>query len=725
MPGDQGEQFTSSRRRSKHAARALIAHSSCLIIECYLVQQWIHISVLIGATAAAAHGQVPSQQRIPRETPPTGAAIQGVLRNPAGLGLGGAKIHLRNRSTGVVVDTTTTGDGVFRLVNLAAGSYELRAELEGFEPYDGADIQLKAGDVVAIGATLKPVTLATPETPQPSLPAPEPYRTLPDLTTPAPATEAKPTEPLPPEDKVFTPLPNRWKYDWPDYRRYGPPGEYPYVAHHFYDPFDRNKLKGDEPIFGQRTFLKLDFISDTAVDGRLLPAANGVSSANPNSAAFFGGFGQFAMSENLTFSIDLFHGDTAFRPVDWQIKVTSEINVNYLAAEDTGIVNVDPSKGTTRLDAHLGLQEAFAEVKLADLSDAYDFISARAGIQTFNSDFRGFIFFDQEPGLRIFGTLDSNRYQYNLAYFAMLEKDTNSGLNTMQYRHQQVMVANVYRQDFFKPGYTIQASFHYDKDDPSFEFDTNDFLVRPAPIGSVTPHAVRAYYYGLTGDGHIGPLNITHAFYQVLGHDSLNPIAGRPVDINAQMVAVELSLDKNWIRYRTSVFYASGDKNPRDGTARGFDAIFDDSNFAGGFFSFWDREGIRLSSTGVGLISPGSLLPNLRPSEIEGQANFVNPGLMLYNAATDFDITPRLKGVVNLNLIRFVHTEPLELLLFQNNIHAGVGADSGIGFTYRPALSENIAITGVVNGFIPFQGFKDIYSGQTLFSVAANVRFRF
>jgi hypothetical protein len=103
----------------------------------------------------------------------------------------------------------------------------------------------------------------------------------------------------------------------------------------------------------------------------------------------------------------------------------------------------------------------------------------------------------------------------------------------------------------------------------------------------------------------------------------------------------------------------------------------------------------------------------------------VNPGLMLYNAATDFDITPRLKGVVNLNLIRFVHTEPLELLLFQNNIHAGVGADSGIGFTYRPALSENIAVTGVVNGFIPFQGFKDIYSGQTLFSVAANVRFRF
>ena len=144
------------------------------------------------------------------------------------------------------------------------------------------------------------------------------------------------------------------------------------------------------------------------------------------------------------------------------------------------------------------------------------------------------------------------------------------------------MIANLYRQDFFKPGYTIQASFHYDKDDPSFQFDTNNFLVRPAPIGVVKPHAIRAYYYGLTGDGHIGRLNLTHAFYQVLGHDSLNPIAGKRTDINAQMAAVELSLDKDWIRYRTSFFYASGDKNPRDGTARGFDAIFDNPNFAGG-----------------------------------------------------------------------------------------------------------------------------------------------
>jgi hypothetical protein len=44
---------------------------------------------------------------------------------------------------------------------------------------------------------------------------------------------------------------------------------------------------------------------------------------------------------------------------------------------------------------------------------------------------------------------------------------------------------------------------------------------------------------------------------------------------------------------------------------------------------------------------------------------------------------------------------------------------------YRPPLSDNITVSGVFNAFFPFQGFRDIYTGQTLFSVAANVRFRF
>ena len=636
--------------------------------------------MLAGLACVIASGQSweSSVDRLPRQVTSPAAAVQGIIRNSSGLGLGGVTVDLWNVSASQSVQTTTTGDGVFRFLNLPPGHYQLTGGLPGFEPMQRTEIQLNPGDVFGFEETLRAIV---PEPAARPAPAPSPaYRSLPDASFAAPAMEARPPEPLPPATKVFSPMPDRWKYEWPQYRRYGSPGEYPYVKGHFFDPFDRNKFKGDEPVIGQRTFLNLTFTSETQADGRLLPTPSNVPSSNPGSQNFFGGFGQLGLRENLGFSFDLFHGDTSFRPIDWQIKFTPEVNVNYLAVQETGIVNIDPRAGTTRLDAHASLQEAFGEVKLKDLSHAYDFVSLRAGIQTFNSDFRGFIFSDQEPGARIFGNLQSNRYQYNAAYFVMLEKDTNSGLNTFAYRHQQVWVANLYRQDFFKPGYTIQASFHYDKDDPSLAFDTNNFLVRPAPIGAVTPHAVRAYYTGVTGDGHIGRLNLTHAFYQVLGHDSLQPIAGKRTDINAQMAAVELSLDKDWIRYRISAFYASGDKNPRDGTARGFDSIFDNSNFAGGFFSFWYREGIRLTSTGVGLSEGDGLLPSLRSSKSEGQANFVNPGLLLYNAGADIDITPKLRGFVNLNLIRFVHVEPLELLLFQNNIHAGVGADSGLGF---------------------------------------------
>lgn len=675
-------------------------------------------------------------QRIPRQTFSRTAAIAGIVATPEGLGIGGVAVVLQNLTSGRSFPETTKGDGSFRYVNLAPGRYQIKATHDGFLPLAQGDINLGAGDLYPLMLTMKPVAPAPggartiprlpelgpapPESPQASAPQ-STYR---NLASAPPAAEIRPVPPVPSDSDVFESVPNRWNYDFPDYHRY-PNFEVPYVKGHWYDPFNRNKLKGDEPIIGNQTFLDVTVTSDTFADARRLPAPSGVSAASPGEYPFFGRFGQFFLDQDFAFSFDLFHGDTSFRPADWRIQVTPVVDVNYLATQENGIVNFNVEKGTTRLDSHLGLQEGFAEVKLKDLSNQYDFVSLRVGIQSFTSDFRGFIFSDQEPGVRLFGNFDSNRYQYNLAYFAMLEKDTNSGLNTMAYRNQQVMIANIYRQDFLKPGYTIEASFHYDKDDPSFQYDTDNFLVRPAPIGDVVPHSVRAYYYGLAGDGHFGKVNLTHAFYQVLGTDKFNEIAGRRVNIDGQMAAVELSLDKDWLRYRLSFFYASGDKDPRDGTATGFDTIFDNPNFAGGFFSFWDREGLQLTSTGVGLMSPGSLVPDLRTSKMEGQANFVNPGLFLYNGGVDIDISPRLRAFVNLNLLRFAHTDPLQLLLFQSNIHAGIGADTGVGFTYRPKLSENVVVTGGVDALVPFQGLRDISTSRVLLAVFTNVRFKF
>src|SRR6202007_2709551 len=145
--------------------------------------------------------------------------------------------------------------------------------------------------------------------------------------------------------------------------------------------------------------------------------------------------------------------------------------------------------------------------------------------------------------------------------------------------------------------------------------------------------------------------------------------------------------------YRVSTFYTSGDANPRDGRARGFDSILDLDAFAGGLFSFWNREGFRLTGSGVLLTTPGSLIPSLRASKDEGQANFVNPGIFIANAGADFDITPKLKGFANLNYLRLERSEPLEFVLFQSPIHHTIGTDAGVGVEYRPPLTENIVFT--------------------------------
>ncbi len=643
----------------------------------------------------------------------------------------------------------SSGDGVFRVFPLTPGSYELRVDAQGYSSLLVPSLSLNANEVVTLEVLLVPkASVATssrlPRQPElgPALPGRTPvlpgsYREFRHRLDADPnyILELAP-DVLPPAGDVFHTVSNRWELTQPAYRRYSQPGEYIYVKAHWYDPFNHNRLKGDEPIwpavFGQQVFLNFTGSAETFLEGRRVPTPSGVSTAEPGSASFFGKGEQVFVDQTLRFTFDLFHGDTSFKPVDWRVRVTPEVSLNDLGVQELGVVSPDVRKGTTRYDNHLGLQEAFVEAKLRDLSPNYDFVSVRAGIQEFNADFRGFLYVDEQPGFRLFGDLRSNRIEYNAAYFNFLEKDSNSGLNAFERRAQQVVLANVYVQDFFFPGYTAEFVGAWNKDDPSIHFDDNGFLVRPEPIGNVVnqgvgpiPHGIRVGYFGWLGSGHIKRLNVTHAFYEAAGKDTFNPIAGRSVTVNAQLATVELSLDRDWIRYRVSAFYASGDGNPHNGRANGFDSIVDLPNFAGGIFSFWDRETLRLTGTGVALTQEGSLLPNMRAAKEEGQANFVNPGVFLANAGADVELTPKLKAFANFNFLRFMRTEPLEYALFQSPIRHTIGEDLGVGVQYRPPLSENLVLTGGASVLQPGQGFRDIYTGRTQFSVFGVAKFTF
>lgn len=687
-----------------------------------------------------------AQQRLPGQSAPKRAALQGLVRSANGRTVVGATVILRNLTSGQSFEKISNAQGVFRFIDILPGNYDLHVVATGFQDFINSDLQLKPGDNLVCEVTL----IATPSSAAvqrqfPQLPAsgtnqPAGSQTAPPSNAPPTALQngnlehpgqTPPAESLPPVSQVFQPEPDRWSVAMPDWDRYGIGGEHPYVRGSRWDPFDRNILKGDVPIFGQQTFLNFTATSDTFFDGRRLPTPTDVSSVRPGSPDFFGKGEQILLDQTFAFSFDLFHGDTSFRPVDWRIRITPVVSLNYLAVQELGVVNVDVRKGTTRLDSHIGLQEAFGEIKLHDIGPNFDFVSVRAGIQAFSSDFRGFLFVEEQPGVRLFGNLDSNRWQYNVAYFNFLEKNTNSGLNSMALRNQQVIIANAYRQDFLFQGYTAQLSVHYNKDDATIHYDDNGFLVRPSPIGAVfssgmiRPHSVHAAYVGWTGNGHIGPVNLTHALYQAFGNDSFNAIAGRTVTINAQMAALELSYDKDWFRIKGSAFYASGSSNPASSRAHGFDSIDDFPEFAGGIFSLWNRESIRLTGSGVALNSGDSLLPDLRSNKDEGQANFVNPGILLTNLGAEFDITPKLRGFANVNYLRFEHTEVLEQILFQSPIRHSIGFDSSVGVRYRPPLTENFSITAGAATLIPGQGLRDIYTGQTLFSLFTDIRFQF
>jgi hypothetical protein len=515
-------------------------------------------------------------------------------------------------------------------------------------------------------------------------------------------------------NRDFLPMEDRWRLGFPSWDRYGnghpSVDDYPYVLGRRRDPFNLNVLKGDYPVVGQHTFLDLSASSLVIAEGRSIPTPTTPfeSTARPGEFDFFGRPGQFLYLHYVTVAADLFHGDAAFKPVDWRVRVSPVFNLNWLDTQELAVVNPDVRKGTQRVRTYTALEQYFAEAKLADLGPEFDFVSVRVGSQPFVSDFRGFIFSDINRGARLFGTLHGNRDQFNLVYFRQAEKDTNSGLNTFEDRRQNVVIANYYRQDFLWPGYTAELSVHYDNDQPSTRYDKNNFLVRPDPVGVFRPHEVDVVYLGWAGDGHIDRYNITHALYWAVGRDSKNPLANQAQTISAWMAALELSYDRDWVRFRASCLYSSGDGDVNNSHATGFDSILDNPNFAGGSFSYFQREAIPLF--GVNLVQRQSLIPDLRSSKLQGQANFVNPGLLLFNAGMDFDVTPKLRLVNNATFLQFDKTNALETFLFDAHINREIGVDLSTGIEYRPLLSNNAIFVLGVATLIPGQGFKDLYS---------------
>lgn len=515
------------------------------------------------------------------------------------------------------------------------------------------------------------------------------------------------------------------------------------VRERWWDPYNQNLLKGDRPICipteeeQQRRreagiarcrtprllgleehdwFLVASAVSDTVLEPRTFPIPVGVQTTDrPGSIDVFGRNHSLVAAQTFIASVALIKGNTAYRPPDIEYRLTLAFNVNYVDVGERRILFVEPSRGTDRMDYALGVQEAFIDYHLRNVSDRFDFDSIRVGIQPFNFDFRGFLFQDQQLGVRLFGNRDNNRFQYNLAAIWRLEKDTNSGLNDLfqSPRQDWILHANLFRQDLPFVGLTSEVSLTYNmnRERGDIEVDSNGFPVRPALFGDLRARDYDVLYVGYNADGRIGRINLSGSAYAALGQDRNNVFTSEPARIQSFFAAVEPSVDFDWIRVRGAALFASGDGDPHDDVQRGYDAIFENPIFAGADTSYWIRQTIPFAggARAVSINGRNGILNSLRSSKEQGQSNFVNPGTILLGVGADFDITPQIRLSGNVNHLWFHRTEVIEALRMQGTVRRDIGWDVSAAAIWRPRMTQNIVFRASAAMLQSGTGFRDLF----------------
>ena len=538
----------------------------------------------------------------------------------------------------------------------------------------------------------------------------------------APPPEAFPTDQIP--------IPDRWRL----IESLG------LVKERWFDPYHQNTLKGDRPlkadkwplITGDDWFFSGSLVSDTVIEPRTFPIPVGVQTTErPDSLDIFGKDASYVLSQTFLVGAALTKGSTAFKPPEIEYRLTLAFNANYVNVPERRVLLVEPSAPSHRFDHFVGVQEAFIDYHIRNVSDRYDFDSVRVGIQPFQADFRGFLFNDQQLGIRFFGNRDGNRFQYNLAAFWRLEKDTNSGLNAVLQspRDDFLFVANVYRQDFLIPALTSQITVAYNmnREGDEFYIDDNGFPARPALLGDLRPRNYDVVYVGYNADGRVGRINLTGSAYGAFGQDRHSFFTSRTAKIRAFFAALEASYDRDWMRLRLSGAWASGDDDPYDDTEKGYDAVFENPVFAGADTSYWIRQSIPFAGGGRAVFLNGrnGILNSLRSSKEQGQSNFNNPGLMLAGAGADFDLTPEFRLSGNANHLWFENTATLEALRNEGSIPRAIGWDVSAAAIWRPKATQNIVMRLSAAALLPGKGFRDLFDNfngnRNYYSILANV----
>ena len=249
-----------------------------------------------------------------------------------------------------------------------------------------------------------------------------------------------------------------------------------------------------------------------------------------------------------------------------------------------------------------------------------------------------------------------------------------SGGLTFTTNNQTVVSGTLVAEDFARPGFNAILTAAANLDD------------------SVEDAGLNVVYLGFTSDGHVGRLFVLPTAYLAFGTDDFNPVAGQETSVSAFMAGIELAYPKNWLTYRAAAFVASGDSDPDDDSATGFDSILDNVGLFGGATSF-------VVGGASFFTRPNSFLPagRVAASGLGTRANFVNPGIQLLNAGLDAVVSPRIFAQLDYNYFRFF--EPAAAGLADDE--AALGQEINAALRFRAFLNENLVFQVGGSAFLP------------------------
>jgi len=436
-----------------------------------------------------------------------------------------------------------------------------------------------------------------------------------------------------------------------------------------WNPYQQNPLKGDFPIFGDTGFLEV------------------FARVNSNTKYFRKpgtGFDPDDIEKNNVFlGFEIKKDEDTFHPSPLKFRMLG----NFQAVSPSALTGVVSEKGT--------LQEAVVTVRLFEVGGNFNLSFFEGGLRNFRSDLNGLIFNDTLEEGRIFGEFRKNLWRYSVAVGHTLPKDPASKLvsfNKDLPNTNQLIGAIAVQRDDLVPGWNAEFSLHANQDRRAADLDVE--------------------YAGVAFFGHVGRFIVQPAVYYAFGQDDLNPVSGSQQDISAYLGFLDVRYPTDFAVWRVGALYASGDSDPSDGNAGGFDSISDSVNVFGGPGSIFVGDQIALPGGQV-VINANSALPSLRGAG--GRSNFVNPGIFVQNVGADFVLTPKVSATANVNHVSFVDTAVLGA-----GIDKDAGLEGNIGVRWRPLLNENFVVEGAAAYLKPGDGLKSLIGNDSAYSVFIN-----